>query len=56
MSSKCGDLTVRDHPADDPEQIEVLRLALAVHDIEVARLVGLDVLARREAWCEAKQT
>lgn len=43
-------LTDRDHPADDPVQIEAMRLAIGVRDMPVARMIAVEVLARRERW------
>jgi hypothetical protein len=47
-------LTDRDHPADDPTQIEAMRLAIGVRDMVVARSIARDVLARREQWERAQ--
>ena len=38
------------HPADDPAQIEAMRMALALHDVPVARLIAGDVVDARRAW------
>lgn len=38
------------HPADDPAQIEAMRMAIALGDNAIARSIAADVIAARIAW------
>jgi len=43
-------ITDYSHPADDPAQIEAMRMAIALRDIPVARSIAGDVLDARVKW------
>jgi hypothetical protein len=43
-------ITDYSHPADDPAQIEAMRMALALRDMPVARLIAAEVVDARRAW------
>lgn len=50
MTMTTSRFTDRNHPADDPVQIEAMRLAIGLRDMPVARMIAAEVLARRERW------
>ncbi len=41
------------HPADNREKIETMKLALALRDYPVARVVAHEILSEREAYDKA---
>lgn len=43
-------ITDYSHPADDPAQIEAMRMALALRDMPAARLIAAEVVDARRAW------
>ena len=49
-SNDRPNVTDYSHPADDPAQIEAMRMALALRDMPVARLIAGDVTDARRAW------
>ena len=46
-------ITDYSHPADDPAQIEAMRMALALRDMPAARLIAAEVVDARRAWGRA---